>query len=119
MDPIIIEKGIPIPTKNSRKRELSKKYEFLHKMNLGDSVELKVLKAPYTKGDGSRANTLTYYGLMNAIHKAQKAVVQPHNNNFTIGSRTNNPRKKFTVRTIRLENFSKGMIRVMRVWRTA
>ena len=61
MDPIIIEKGIPIPTKNSRKRGLSKKYEFLHKMSQGDSVELKVLKAPYVKGDKSRNMISKYF----------------------------------------------------------
>ena len=109
MDPIIIEKNIPIPAKNKRASRTSLKYEFLKKMSIGDSVELTVLKAPYKHGNTNRNDILTYYGLMNAIHKTQKE------SNLNAGYPQE--RKKFTVRTIRLEDSTRGMLRVLRVWR--
>ena len=119
MDPIIIEKNIPIPLKNTRTKSTRHKYDFLDKLVVGDSVELNVLKVPVGK-KGKNSDAITYYGLMNAIHRTQKdSEVRRRDVNNTTFGRTkviNNP-KKFTVRTLRLENTPKGMIRVMRLWR--
>lgn len=118
MDPIIIEKNIPIPLKNTRTKRTRHKYDFLDKMVVGDSVELSVLKAPVGK-KGKNSNAITYYGLMNAIHRTQKdsEVKRRNVNNPSFGKVVVNNPKKFTVRTLRLENSPKGMIRIMRLWR--
>lgn len=118
MDPIIIEKNIPIPLKNTRTKSTRHKYDFLDKMVVGDSVELSVLKAPVGK-KGKNSDGITYYGLMNAIHRTQKdsEVRRRDVNNPSFGMAVINKPKKFTVRTLRLENTPKGMIRVMRLWR--
>ena len=119
MDPIIIEKNIPIPSKNKRTRRTRHKYDFLDKLVVGDSVELNVLKAPYSNKAKNKNNVITYYGLMNAIHRTQKdsEVIRRNVQNPSFGKTIVNKPKKFTVRTLRLENTPKGMLRVMRLWR--
>ena len=131
---VVIEKGIPIPTREygTKGRTLSTKYEFLKKMTVGDSVELRL---SHDKGaKHTRAHKgFTYYGLMNAIHKAQKENMSSGRNSFatpTIGygnrnvlksrtASTTSPMNKYSTRTIRVENKANGngITRIVRVWR--
>ena len=110
METIVIEKNVPIPAKNHRKKFSETKYAFLHKLEIGDSVELTVLQR---KGRKGKRDVYTYSGLVNAVYATQRMIQpsQPVNWNTT----TN---KKFTMRTIRLEDTAKGLHRVMRIWRT-
>ena len=107
MEPIVIEKNIPIPTKRHRNHNSESKYSFLHKLEVGDSVELTVLQK---KGRKGKRNCYTYFGLVNAIYVAQKMTAPA--GNWT------NVQKKFTMRTLHLEDTTKGLNRVMRIWRT-
>lgn len=108
--PIVIEKNVPIPNKHHRMKTSETKYAFLSKLEIGDSVELTLLQK---KGYGGRRkrNVYTYAGLVNAVYAAQKTM--------TLGSwnSTISKNKKFTMRTIRLEDTTKGLYRVMRIWR--
>jgi hypothetical protein len=106
MEPIVIEKNVPIPNKQHRKKASETKYAFLSKLEIGDSVELTVLQK---KGRRGKRNVYTYAGLVNAVYATQKTV-QPGNWNSTMS-------KKFTMRTIRLEDTTRGLNRVMRIWR--
>lgn len=108
IETIVIEKNVPIPTKNYRTKTSETKYAFLHKLDVGDSVELTVLQK---KGRTGKRDIYTYSGLVNAVYATQR-MVQTGNWNHTP---TN---KKFTMRTIRLEDTAKGLHRVMRIWRT-
>ena len=80
MEPIVIEKNVPIPLKRHRNHSSESKYSFLH------------------------------FGLVNAIYVAQKMTAPA--GNWT------NVQKKFTMRTLHLEDTTKGLNRVMRIWRT-
>jgi hypothetical protein len=108
IEPIVIEKNVPIPNKHHRMKTSETKYAFLSKLEIGDSVELTLLQK---KGYGGRRkrNVYTYAGLVNAVYAAQKPMA-PSNWNSTMS-------KKFTMRTIRLEDTTKGLYRVMRIWR--
>jgi len=102
MDPIVIEKNVPIPPKNRRKSEKDKKYHFLDRMDVGDSVEIDAHHRKYKKG--MRNNVFTYYGLQNAIYNAKTS--------------TPGVKKNFSLRTVRLQDAGNNVVRVVRVWRT-
>ena len=101
---VVIDKGIPIPTGYQRKGQ-SSKYDFLNKMSVRDSVELTIHKSP---SKGAKVNGHTYAGLIGAIYRTSK--INPN----TISGR----HKKFITRTMRYEHSSKGVRRIVRVWRT-
>jgi len=107
IETIVIEKNIPIPTKKQRKKPSQTKYAFLHKLDVNDSVELTVLQR---KGRTGKRDIYTYSGLVNAIYATQRIVQKSNWNTPT--------NKKFTMRTTRLENTSKGLYRIIRIWRT-
>lgn len=102
MEPIIIEKNIPIPSKNRRKTEKEKKYHFLDRLEIGDSVEIDAHHRKYKKG--MKNNVFTYFGLQNAMYNAKTS--------------TPGVKKNFALRTIRLEEAGNSLIRVCRIWRT-
>ena len=118
---VIIEKGIPIPerTYGSRLgRAMASKYSFLHKMEVDDSTELRVI---HTKGlkNTRHIKQFTYYGLMNAITKIHTDTKKMEKDFRRYSSDINDSvEKKFSTRTIRVEQKSNGdVVRVIRVWR--
>tara|TARA_R100001530_G_scaffold11956_2_gene11377 strand:- start:5612 stop:5953 length:342 start_codon:yes stop_codon:yes gene_type:complete len=108
IEPIVIEKNVPIPNKHHRMKTSETKYAFLSKLEIGDSVELTLLQK---KGRRGKRNVYTYAGLVNAVYAAQKTMTLDSWNS------TISKNKKFTMRTIRLEDTTKGLHRVMRIWR--
>ena len=129
---VVIEKNIPLPTREYKKQNpVNNKYGFLRKMTVGDSVELSLNHAKGVKNTRAHKG-FTYYGLMNAINKAQKdsAPDTPSFTTPTLGygnrnvlrgreANTTDQIRKYSTRTIRIENKTSGngVTRIVRVWR--